>query len=149
MTHHPTAKGIVNAWKNFAVANRVFFKDITSCWSGLLHRLPTASSSVCCFGFSVSPFPCITVGAISYNLFRFHPTASHSFFLMVLLRFSVSYRLSAKEFLHPFTFFIGQVLQQCVSATYPQPGQIRVCTLHITSFPIFLQCVDRFLQCVA
>ena len=66
---------------------------------------------------------------------------------MVLLRFSVSYRLSAKEFLHPFTLFIGQALQQCVSATYPQPGRIRVCTLH--SFTRFLQCVDRFLQCVA
>ena len=24
MTHHPTAKEIVNAWQNFAVANRVF-----------------------------------------------------------------------------------------------------------------------------
>ena len=64
MTHHPTAKGIVNACQNFAVANRVFLKDIRSCCSGLLHRLPTASS-VCCFGFSVSPFPCITVGVIS------------------------------------------------------------------------------------
>ena len=98
-----------------------------SCCSGLLHRLPTASSSVCCFGFSVSPFPCITVGVISYNLFRFHPAANHSF-LRVFIRFSVSHRLSAKEFLHPFTFFIGQVLQQCVSVTYPQPGGF-VCVL--------------------
>ena len=64
-----------------------------------------------------------------------------------MLRFSVSYRLSAEEFVHPFTFYIGQVLQQCVSVTYPQPGRIRVCTPR--SFPMFLQCVDRFLQCVA
>ena len=28
-------------------------KDMPSCCSGLLHPLPTASSSVCCFGFSV------------------------------------------------------------------------------------------------
>ena len=42
---------------------------------------------------------------------------------------------------------MGQVLQQCVSATYPQPGWIRVSTLR--SFPWFLQCVYRFLQCVA
>ena len=48
MTHHPTAKGIVNAWQNFAVANRVFLKDIPSCSSGLLNRLPTASSVCCC-----------------------------------------------------------------------------------------------------
>ena len=41
---------------------------------------------------------------------------------------------------------MGQVLQQCVSATYSQPGWIRVSTLH--SFPGFLRCVYRFLQCV-
>ena len=34
-----------------------------------------------------------------------------------------------------------------MSVTYPQPGCIRVSTLH--SFPRFLQCVYRFLQCVA
>ena len=33
-----------------------------------------------------------------------------------------------------------------MSATYPQPGWIRVSTLH--SCPRFLQCVGRFLLCV-
>ena len=141
MTHYPTAKGIVNAWQKFAVANRVFLKDMPSCCSGLLHRLPTASSSVCCFGFSVSPFPCITVGEIR----RTCPG-----FIQQLATASLGYCFDSQfltVFLHPFTFFIGQVLQQCVSATYPQPGRVRVCTLH--SFPTFLQCVDRFLQRVA
>ena len=100
MTHHPTAKGIVNAWQNFAVADRVFLKDIPSCCSGLLNRLPTASS-VCCFGFSLSPFPSITVGVISLNLFRFHQTACHSFFLRVLLRFSAHFSVCL-----PKSFFI-------------------------------------------
>ena len=146
MTHHPTAKGIVNAWQNFAVANRVFLKDIPSCCSGLLHRLPTASSSVCCFGFSVSPFPCITVGVISYNLFRFHPAANHSF-LRVFIRFSVSHRLSAKEFLHPFYFLHRTSLATVRVSNISPTKRIRVCTLH--SFPMFWQCVVRLLQCVA
>ena len=34
-----------------------------------------------------------------------------------------------------------------MSVTYPQPGCIRVSTRH--SFPRSLQCVYRFLQCVA